>query len=112
MLCLKHVLSIGPRWVSSLQSSTRMTVRSFSHQVDIRNELFIKKCADLISRRGYGNIHLGVEKTNRRGEVEEFDIVYGYIIKHYCRCHFGEEVVTEEEIKAFEVGLLDWMVDP
>ena len=80
-----------------------MFVRQFSHEVNIRNELFIKKCTDLISRKGYKNIHLGVEKRNKSGDVETFDIMYGIFIKRYCRCHFGERIVTSEEIKEFEV---------
>lgn len=82
-----------------------MFSRQLSHVVDIRNELFIKKCADLISRKGYKNIHVGVEKKNKTGDVETFDIVYGVFIKRYCRCHFGEREVSSEEIKEFEVRL-------
>ena len=105
MQCRIYVNCIIKGCSPFLLPSTQILVRQFSHVVDIRNELFIKKCADLISRKGYKNIHLGVEKTNKYGDVESFDIVYGVFIKRYCRCHFGDQEVTSEEIKEFEVGI-------
>ncbi|KNB46437.1 hypothetical protein JH06_0214 [Blastocystis sp. subtype 4] len=68
--------------------------------------MFIKHCTVLIERRGFSNIHLGVKKLSRDGKVETFDISYGYVIRHYCKCNFGDNPVQESEIKAFEKSLL------
>ena len=78
--------------------------RSVYDLPDVSREMFIKHCTVLIERRGFSNIHLGVKKLSRDGKVETFDISYGYVIRHYCKCNFGDNPVQESEIKAFEVG--------
>lgn len=99
-----YCTSIGRKTISP--PIGRILRRSTSDRPDVSRELFIKHCTELIERRGFSNIHLGVKKLSRDGKVETFDISYGYVIRHYCKCNFGDNPVQVSEIKAFEVGSL------
>ena len=72
---------------------------------DPSKELFIKRCTDLIERRGHRFIRVGVKRVTSKGKTEVFDITYGWPIRYYCRCNFSDNPVQSSELKQFEVGL-------
>ena len=75
----------------------------YSTSLDSSHELFLKRCTDLIERRGHRFIHLGETVIDSEGNPEFFDITYGWPIRYYCKCNFSDNPVFSDEIKAFEV---------
>ena len=72
---------------------------------DPSKELFIKRCTELIERRGHRFIRVGEKRINHKGGTEVFDITYGWPIKHYCRCSFSDNPIRSSDLKDFEVGV-------
>lgn len=75
---------------------------SFSTARDMGHEAFLKRCTDLIERRGHRFIRFGETIINSDGNPEFFDITYGWPIRYYCKCSFSDTPVHAEEIITFE----------
>lgn len=84
----------------------RYSFRWYSTPHDSSHELFLKRCTDLIERRGHRFIHLGETVIDSEGNPEFFDITYGWPFRYYCKCNFSDNPVLADEVKAFEVCLL------
>ena len=82
----------------------RSSIRLYSTDSELSHELFLKRCTDLIERRGHRFIHLGETIIDSEGNPEFFDITYGWPIRHYCKCNFSDNPVLADEVKAFEVS--------
>lgn len=80
----------------------------YSTAQEIDHALFLKRCTDLIERRGHRFIHLGETIIDSEGNPEFFDITYGWPIRYYCKCNFSDNPVQADEIKTFEVYSKVW----
>ena len=77
----------------------------FSSVPFLNHEHFLKRCTDLIERRGHKFINYGETVIDMDGNPEFFDITYGWPIKHYCKCNFSSNPVHGDEILEFEVSI-------
>lgn len=82
----------------------RILRKTASSQMEVTRETYIKQCIKLIERRGNGNVRVGVQHTSRDGEVVSFDLCYGRLLKHYCKCNTSDVSPRASDVKSFEVG--------
>ena len=98
------------RWNEMALRPTHFLRKTASAQMEVTRETYIKQCIKLIERRGNGNIRVGVQRVSRDGEVVTFDLCYGRLLKHYCKCYTNASSPRASDVKTFEVGYL-YVVD-
>ena len=60
--------------------------------------------ARMLKKRGHLNIKKNQRMKDRNGNWSEFDIVYGWPIRHYVECKNYSHPVKLEMVAKFKVG--------
>ena len=66
-----------------------------------------ERVARMLRKRGHVNIKMNQRVKDRNGNWSEFDIVYGWPIKHYVECKNYSNPVKLEMVAKFKVIIIN-----
>lgn len=101
MFSLSHSLVVGRRWMATATKASKSVEQGVKTTYDTGKELE-ERVARMLKKRGHLCIKQNQRVKDRNGNWSEFDIVYGWPIKHYVECKNYAQPVKLEMVAKFK----------
>ena len=102
MFCVGRASSCFQRFASNAAATKTVTEEVAKTTVDAGKQLE-ERVAKMLHKRGHINIKMNQRIKDKNGNWSEFDIVYGWPIKHYVECKNYSHPVKLEMVAKFKV---------
>lgn len=102
MFCVGRSSSCFQRFASNAAATKTVTEEVAKTTVDAGKQLE-ERVAKMLHKRGHINIKMNQRIKDKNGNWSEFDIVYGWPIKHYVECKNYSHPVKLEMVAKFKV---------
>lgn len=106
---ISRLSTINTRLVPSISKFTLKKQisgsRFVSNEVNtyVKGHEFENRVAKILKKQGHWNVKQNVLVTDKYGNKSEFDIVYGWPIRHYVECKCYSEPIKLDLVAKFKV---------
>ena len=104
MLSIARLSSLGRRTLATAAKAPKKAPEPAKTTYDTGKELE-ERVARMLRRRGHINIKMNQRVKDRNGNLSEFDVVYGWPIRHYVECKNYTHPVKLEMVAKFKVQI-------
>lgn len=97
-----HFSTVARRFFATAAKSEKVAEETVKTTVDAGKDLE-QRVARMLKRRGHINIKMNQRIKDSNGNWSEFDIVYGWPVRHYVECKNYSHPVKLEMVAKFKV---------